>query len=270
MNLFNVNEIFGDILGAKALRNTENKRTDALLRAQRAEVALQTYPFDDISTDIVIKINPRAKRMALRVDPKKRVINLVVPKRGSMREAYLFSLEHKYWIKKKLAELPRKISFKHGTTVPLLGKDRTIEICFDNTLKATDIVLKNNKLLVFTNRKNPATRIKRYIIQLAKERLFELSTEKAATIRKKVVSVDVKDTTSRWGSCSHDGKLCYSWRLIFAPMSAFDYVVSHEVAHLRFMDHSPAFWLQCEYLSEDYSAGRNWMKHNSCELLRYS
>ena len=114
MNLFNINNLIEASLGAKALQNRKNSKSEALLRAQKADNALKTYPFTDISPDLNLKINPRAKRLALRLDPKKRVVNLVVPKRGSMRDAYMFALEHKYWIREKLAELPAPISFTDG------------------------------------------------------------------------------------------------------------------------------------------------------------
>jgi len=234
VNLFKFNALIEEIVGTKPLQNAKNTRSHALSRIEKADNALKTYPFADISPDLTLKINPRAKRMALRLDPKKRIINLVVPKRGSMRQAYLFAFEHKYWIREKLAELPSVIEFTHGTTIPLLGQDRVINITYDTTLKKTDITLKNNELLVSTNKENP-----------------------------------VKDTASRWGSCSQDGKLSYSWRLIFAPLDALDYVVAHEVAHLCHMDHSPDFWHVCEDLSANYSKGKSWMKRHSGELIRY-
>ena len=269
MNLFKFNALIEEIVGTKPLQNAKNTRSHALSRIEKADNALKTYPFADISPNLTLKINPRAKRMALRLDPKKRIINLVVPKRGSMRQAYLFAFEHKYWIREKLAELPSVIEFTHGTTIPLLGQDRVINITYDTTLKKTDITLKNNELLVSTNKENPTARIKRFIINLAKEELAALSHEKALQIDKKVMSVDVKDTASRWGSCSQDGKLSYSWRLIFAPLDALDYVVAHEVAHLCHMDHSPDFWHVCEDLSANYSKGKSWMKRHSGELVRY-
>lgn len=258
------------ITGPKALRNTENSRSEALIWAQKTDNALKTYPFEDISPDLVLKINARAKRMALRVDPKKRVINLVLPKRSSMRSAYRFALEHKYWIREKLAELPQQIKFENGAVISILGEDTAIKVTYDKTLKTTNITLKNNELFVLTNKEDPAPRIKRFIINMAKERLSALAHEKAAKIGKKITEIKVKDTISRWGSCSHDGKLCFSWRLIFAPYNSFDYVVAHEVAHLCVMDHSPAFWNQCESLCDNYSKGKSWMRRNSGELIRYS
>lgn len=270
--LSGLNQIMEEIMGlkgAKALRQTGNARSEAMLWAQKTDNALKTYPFSDISDDLHLKINPRAKRMALRVDPKRRKVNLVIPKRGSMRSAYKFALENKYWILEKLAELPEKIEFTDGAIFPILGEDIEVKINYDNALKRTSIALKNNKLLVDTNKEDPTARIKRFIINLAKERLSALAHEKGQHVEKQITAIDVKDTTSRWGSCSHDGKLSFSWRLIFADYLAFDYVVAHEVAHLRVMDHSPAFWAECEALCEDYSKGKSWMRRNSGELIRY-
>lgn len=253
----------------KALQNPFKALTRAQTLAEKTEKALQTYPFADISPHLHLKINPRAKNMALRVDVKGRKVNLVLPKRASMRGAYTFALDHKYWIRRKIEELPRSIPFAHGTILSILGEDTEIIVSVDFTLKRTSINLKNNKLLVSTNKQDPSLRIKRFIINHALESLYALAHEKAAMADKSIQSVTVKDTSTRWGSCSHDGKLCFSWRLIFAPLDAFDYVVAHEVAHLTHMNHSPAFWNHCTDLCADYSGGKSWMKRHSGDLVRY-
>lgn len=261
---------FEDNMGAKALRNTRNTLKNADNLALKADRALQTYPFHEISDDLVVKINVRAKRLALRVDPRKNKVNLVVPKRASMISAYRFAYENRHWIREKLSELPRPITLTDGVTIPLMGKETEIKIIYDSSLKKTDIILINNQLWIKTNKEDPKPRILRYLKKLALKELSSLAHEKAAQIGKKISKIDVKDTSSRWGSCSHDGKLSFSWRLIFAPIEAFDYVVAHEVAHLSVMDHSPEFWEICEDLSESYSKGKSWMKHHSGELIRYN
>jgi predicted metal-dependent hydrolase len=207
--------------------------------------------------------------MALRVDTKGRKINLVLPKRVNMRSAYKFALEHKYWIREKIAEMPESIPFAHGTMLSILGVQTQINVTCDPTLKKTVIELKNKELIVSTNKEDPSLRIKRFIIAHAKERLSALAHKKAEAAGKNIQKIDIKDTSSRWGSCSHDGKLCFSWRLIFAPYDAFDYVVAHEVAHLTHMDHSANFWNHCADLCKDYSKGKTWMKRHSGELVRY-
>lgn len=256
-------------MGAKALRNTGNTLTNADNLALKVDKARQTYPFHEISPDLEVKINVRAKRLALRVDPRANKVNLVVPKRTSMISAYRFAKQNCHWIREKLAELPQPIYLEHGAVICILGQKTTIKVVYDNTLKKTDITLINNQLWVKTNKEDPSSRIVRFLKNMALEELSTLAYEKAAIIDKKIIKIDVKDTSSRWGSCSHDGKLSFSWRLIFAPYDAFDYVVAHEVAHLNVMDHSPKFWALCEKLCDNYSKGKGWMRRNSSELIRY-
>lgn len=226
-------------------------------------------PFSDISPRLIVSISERAKRMALRLDPRKRVVHLVVPKRASMRTAYLFAESNKDWIREKLRELPRPIPFKNGEMLPILGRERKIIVLFNDELKHTDIVLKKDELLVLTNKADPSARIRRFLMDLARDKLTELAYAKAGLVRRKIDDILVKDTRSRWGSCSEDGRLAFSWRLIFAPVKAFDYVVAHEVAHLVHMDHSENFWRVCERLSRDYDEGKGWMAQNGHDLMRF-
>lgn len=255
---------------AKALNIGLKSKTQKEILTEKVNKALKVYPFSDISPALTLKINPRAKRMALRVDSHKRTVNLVIPKRASLRSAYMFALEHKYWIRQKVDEMPEVIDYVDGAKIKILGQRYKIVINYDKTLKKTDISLKDNELLILTNKEDPSSRIRRFIINMAKERLTTLAHEKAAEIGKKIHSVTVRDTVSRWGSCSSDGKLSFSWRLIFSPEHAFDYVVAHEVAHLQHLDHSPAFWHLCEDISSDYSRGKTWMKRHAQELIKYA
>lgn len=226
-------------------------------------------PFAEISPRLKLSISERAKRMALRLDPKSRTVQLVVPKRANMRTAYLFAEQNKDWIREKLRDLPKQIPFRDGEILPILGRDRKIIVLYNAALKSTEIVLKKDELLVLTNKADPSVRIKRFLMDLAKQKLTELALEKASTIRRRLNDVQVKDTRSRWGSCTEDGRISFSWRLIFAPYNAFDYVVGHEVAHLAHMDHSENFWKVCERACKDYEGGKGWMQLNGHALMRY-
>ncbi|MAI61633.1 MAG: hypothetical protein CBB87_03990 [Micavibrio sp. TMED27] len=219
---------------------------------------------------VQIKESTRAKRLALRLDPKSRIFNLVIPKGMSMRKAMAFAEQHESWMQDRLMDMPIPILLEDGVTIPILGRKRCVDIHYDDSFKRTDIKLSDDYLEVRTNKDKPAERIKRFLKEYAKKELQRLSIEKAQEINKDIKSVSVRDTISRWGSCSHDGKISYSWRLIFAPYEAIDYVVAHEVAHLEHLDHSRAFWSVCRSLSKDYLTGHSWMKeHASDELMRY-
>ncbi|MEZ5813338.1 MAG: SprT family zinc-dependent metalloprotease [Alphaproteobacteria bacterium] len=224
---------------------------------------------DTLPPYVTLKRSKRARRLGLRLDPKERVFHLVVPAGVSLRRAERFAEEHDSWMIDKLMELPEPIPFEYGTVLPVLGQNRRIHVFYDETLRKTFIDLKDKELLVTTNKDDPSARIERYLKKLAKDELTMLAHEKAAQIRRKVFGVSVRDTKSRWGSCSADGNLSFSWRLLFAPYEAFDYVVAHEVAHLRHMDHSNDFWHLCRDLSEDFFEGEYWMREHGHELMRY-
>lgn len=223
----------------------------------------------DLPDHIKIKHSARARRVALRLDPIERVFHLVVPKRMSIRRAAAFAESQESWMQEKLASLPPKVSFRDGTVLPILGQRTTIKIHHEPSLQVTKILLEDNVLHVRTNKDDPSGRVIRFLKDLVREELDILSREKAAKIGKTIESVTVRDTKSRWGSCSADGKLSYSWRLIFAPPEAFDYVVAHEVAHLQHLNHSKAFWDLCARLSCDYEEGKYWMASHGNELMRY-
>ncbi len=222
-----------------------------------------------ISPYLELKVNKRARRMALRLDTRRRVINLVVPPHSRLTTAYNFARENRDWIMEKLALLPEPIPFEDGAVIPVLGRNRTIHIFYDRNLKTTDIIMKQNEIIVVTNKRNPEARILRFLKDIAKEHLEALAHDKAADIGKRIRSVQVRDTKSRWGSCGQDGHLCFSWRLILAPIEAMDYVVAHEVAHLAHMNHSKRFWQVCEDISLDYHTGKDWMHEQGHDLMRY-
>ncbi|NCC22009.1 MAG: M48 family peptidase [Alphaproteobacteria bacterium] len=223
----------------------------------------------DISPSLRLRISKRARRVALRLDSKERVVNLVVPHRMSLRKAYDFARSHKEWIDKRLGALPQPAPFVHGTIVPIEGRPSSICIFYDPGLRTTSIRLTEQSLSVSTYLEDPSCRIERYLKGLARERLSPLATSKAARIGQKIGRISVRDTKSRWGSCSADGDLSFSWRLILAPPAAMDYVVAHEVAHLVHMNHSKAFWNLCRELCDDYLEGFTWMRASAHELMRY-
>ena len=88
-----------------------------------------------------------------------------------------------------------------------------------------------------------------------------------------VAGVSVRDTTSRWGSCTQGGRLSFSWRLILAPDHVLTYVIAHEVAHLKHMNHGPAFWRTVDELLDgkagEAASARHWLRKHGAALHRY-
>ncbi len=228
-----------------------------------------TKNIEKISPHLKMKISRRARRVALRLDARERVVELVVPYRSSIDKAVEFASENKFWIHEKINTLPSSVPFRNGMILPICGREVEIRIFYDKDLRSTDIQLKKNELLVYTNQRSPAPRIRRFLENYALKVMRALADEKASRMRRKPVKLVVRDTKTRWGSCSEDGHISLSWRLIFAPPEAMDYVVAHELAHLLHMDHSTAFWNACRRLSENYLEGRYWMQNYGHELMRY-
>lgn len=218
---------------------------------------------------VTVKRSKRAKRVALRLDPVERIINLVVPEKMSIEKAYFFAMEHEDWVRKTLNALPETIPFTHGTVLPIFGDTIVLDITVEEDLKRTTLKQYDDVLVVKTYMSDPTSRIKTHLKKIAKAGLADMASDKADQIGKAITTVSVRDTKSRWGSCSQDGSISFSWRLMFAPYYAIDYVVAHEVAHMIHMDHSKAFWDVCEKLSCDYAKGKKWMKSHGNELMRY-
>ena len=105
-----------------------------------------------------------------------------------------------------------------------------------------------------------------FLKHLARDRLTAASDRYATQIGCRYTRVTLRDTRSRWGSCTADGGLMYSWRLIMAPPEVLDYVAAHEVAHLAEMNHSPAFWAVVARLMPGYAARRRWLKQHGQSL----
>jgi predicted metal-dependent hydrolase len=114
-----------------------------------------------------------------------------------------------------------------------------------------------------------AGRLRGWLRAQARDRLAEASDRYAQKLGRRYDRITLRDTRSRWGSCTHDGGLMYSWRLIMAPPEVLDYVAAHEVAHLAEMNHSPAFWAVVERLYGDWRAPRRWLHQDGKRLHLY-
>lgn len=242
---------------------TSDKEQERLNRANEAVRA--------VHPNLRLRVSKRARRMALRLNPAEQVVYLTIPTRASIQRALEFARENRAWVEQRLADLPAPIPFVHGTVLPLLGRDVVLRIEHEPTRRVTDIELTDDALIVRTNKPDPQNRIKRFLRQLAEESITPIATEKASAIHldNKIKTITVRDTHSRWGSCSEDGNLSFSWRLIFAPPLAMDYVIGHEIAHLQFMDHSQRFWKLCAEMSQDFDFGHGWMQKNGTMLMSY-
>jgi len=102
--------------------------------------------------------------------------------------------------------------------------------------------------------------------QKARRELPERLLELAARYGLAVSRVSVRNQRSRWGSCGRDGHICLNWRLVLMPESVRDYVLVHELMHLRRMDHSAAYWRLVAEACPDYRSARDWLRRHGASL----
>jgi predicted metal-dependent hydrolase len=105
--------------------------------------------------------------------------------------------------------------------------------------------------------------------KLARQRITETAALESQRIGVRHTRIAIRDTRSRWGSCSSRGALSFTWRLALAPRHILDYVVVHELCHLVHMDHSKRFWSLVERVRPDFRAERDWLNDHGWELLAY-
>ena len=203
----------------------------------------------------------------MRIDASGEAVELVLPRRGSRGEALRFLEANRPWVEKSLAALPPRIVFDAGAQVPVFDVPHVIRAVGKGQGRGPAWI-EDSAICVTGDPTFLARRVRDFLRDLAKRELSEEARLLAQSIGKEVKRVSVRDTTTRWGSCARSGNLSFSWRLIYAPRSVFDYVVAHEVAHLAEMNHGARFWRLVAQLHPEHKAQRLWLHRNRARLLR--
>jgi predicted metal-dependent hydrolase len=221
----------------------------------------------DIGAPVTIRVSARARRLLLRVDAASRTVELVLPRGIGAEQGLRFVASHRGWITERLGALPQPVPFADGAIVPVLGTPHRIRRETDRS--APTVTIADGEIRVRGEEAHIARRVRDCLVRLAKEEMARRAQNHAARIGKTVARVSVRDTKSRWGSCSGSGNLSFSWRLVFAPEAVIDYVVAHEVAHLAEMNHGPRFWRVVASLTPEHATARAWLKRHRSRLLSY-
>jgi len=221
----------------------------------------------DLGAPLTIRVNPRARRLLLRIDAAERAVELVLPRGVPAEHGLRFLRAQRGWIAARLEALPRPVPFVEGAVVPVLGVPHRIRSESDPA--APPVAIADGEIRVRGDLVHLGRRVRDYLVRLARQELARRARLLAARIGKQIARVTVRDTKSRWGSCSAAGCLSFSWRLILAPESVVDYVVAHEVAHLAEMNHGPRFWRVVRSLTPDHATPRAWLNRHRNQLLAY-
>lgn len=234
------------------------------------KITLLTGKIYDIqeALGIDIKIVPARSvtKLTLRIDSKERIPVLSLPTFCSRKKAIDFVNNNMDWILETLNKLPKRKSFEDGERISLFGQDVVITHSPD---ARCGVRLEDGKLIVSGGAEFLHRRVKDYIKKRAATDFYQHSRLLAEKIGCRLTGVSIKDTKSRWGSCSTLNHINYSWRIALAPQTAIDYLLAHEVAHLKHQNHSPEFWKCVGFLYSDWKKGRDWLHQNGRILYTY-
>lgn len=218
----------------------------------------------DPPIELTLRRSVRAKRITLRVSALDGRVTLTLPKGIAERTALEFAQDKEPWIRKHLSRQNAPVTVGLGVELPVEGKMLTVT---PGLVRAAQ--LSGDQILVPNAPEMAGHRVRAYLKLKAKERLTERSHHYATRVGREIGRITLRDTRSRWGSCSAAGNLMYSWRLIMAPPEVLDYVAAHEVAHRVEMNHSNKYWAIVDRIFPDYTAQRAWLRNHGSTLHRY-
>lgn len=219
----------------------------------------------------VIRKSRKAKNLIIKVTSDSRVL-VTVPYGVSNYLVDDFIKRKSEWIKDKLEIFKsnkNEIEIKTGNKITMQDREYLIEV-IHTRIEKVKIFLDNSKILIFANKHHSHQTIKESLIKALKrefKKKIEEGVDKINTNRQfKFNRIAIKDNRSNWGSCSTKGNLNFNWRLLFAPKAVLEYVIIHELCHLKEHNHSASFWDLVKNYCPDYKVYKNWLKQNGHTL----
>ena len=217
-----------------------------------------------------IRRNPRAKRISMRADVVKREIRITMPTYAPTKAAMDFVAQKRNWIALRLHSAPAAAPLNAGKTVAFEGEPHRI-VWNQAAIRSVKLIegVEGRELHLG----GPAEMVEARILRWLKTQARGIFAEEIAHYCRKagesIPALSLGDPRSRWGSCSSRGTISLSWRLVMAPAYVRRSVIAHEVAHMRHMDHSPAFYAWLDELYEgDRKMADRWLKMHGTGLQR--
>ncbi|MEE1655903.1 SprT family zinc-dependent metalloprotease [Microvirga sp. CF3062] len=219
---------------------------------------------------VALKRRPTAKRITLRVSNATGEVVLSIPERTDVGLAQKFADSHSHWIATRLAKVPERVIFESGALVPVRGvPHRVVHWTSLRGVTQAGRSIAGEPIIAVTGEAAHVARRVRDFLEAEAKRDFAVAVRKhTAQLGVMAKRITVRDTKSRWGSCSANGALNFSWRLIMAPPFVLDYLAAHEVAHLRELNHSHRFWKITHQLCPRTDEAEAWLKTYGSALHR--
>ncbi|RPJ26838.1 MAG: M48 family peptidase [Chloroflexi bacterium] len=213
-------------------------------------------------------VRSKRKTLALIVKPDGSLV-VRAPLRVSEKSIREFIEHHAEWIKKKQAEAlvalpPAPKQYVSGELFMYLGNAYPLEIVKG---QKKPLLLEENFKLAESVRDHARLAFERWYRVQARQVLTERVNLYSSQYSFQYKRIGITSARTRWGSCSADGSLNFSWRLILTPIEAVDYVILHELVHTVFHNHSRKFWNKVETIMPDYKERRKWLRKNGQQLM---
>jgi predicted metal-dependent hydrolase len=256
----------------KAARIVQHRRMAVSLFRRKAEDPKSIGVTHDGETyEVVVKRRAAARRLTLRISHATGEVVLTLPERSAVATAVKFAHEHSGWIAHRVKRMPAPIALTAGAVVPYRGVPHRI-VRWSGVRGIASASQDGDGapiIAVSCDAAHVGRRVKDFLRGEAARDLGHAVrhyTEKLGIPAKKIT---VRDTRTRWGSCSAGGRLSFSWRLVLAPPFVLDYLAAHEVAHLKEMNHSMRFWRLVHRLCPQTEEAERWLKRHGSGLHRY-
>jgi predicted metal-dependent hydrolase len=216
---------------------------------------------------LTIREHDRATRMTLRIEPGGRALKMSVPVGITEQDIDRFLHRHHGWLVTKLSKLPKPAALIEGAEIPIGGTPHRIERT-GKVRGITEARAIDGEAVLFVGGapEHLGRRVADYLKKQARQSLEPAVARHTHMLGKAATGLKVRDTRSRWGSCTSDGRLSFSWRIAMAPEFVLDYLAAHEVAHLEEMNHGPAFWALCRRLCPETDRAKAWLKAHGSAL----
>ena len=235
-------------------------------------IGIHKITLDGQAISYVVKRSPRARYARLEVS-NGTGLTVVIPKSYELAQVPKFIKEKRRWILDKLAKFGKtrlpsaQKELKSGDVVPYLGQNVEVVTQIDHR-KTDSVYLDGNRLMVSLGSKG--SRLSSLLECWYRQKAEELFRDKVGRLCSMLgvnhSRLSIRGAKTRWGSCSHKGNLNFNWKLMMVPESVIDYVIIHELAHLKEMNHSRKFWNLVAEQCPQWRKHRKWLKDHEAEL----
>jgi hypothetical protein len=251
-------------------KRTNTKTTDVIMDKM----------FSNGNISIPFKFIKSEKSKYIRIGMSAKGMRVTAPQWLSYREVEEFLKSKSSWILKhyhafkSLKENKKARSWENGESIMFMGEEHKSKI-LNYVKKRTTVLFDREGFLIYVNEllkqserdKSIESALRDWFIDKARDIIGERVEYFTGLTGLKYNSFKIKEQKTLWGSCSRKGNLNFNWKIIMAPQWVYDYVVLHEVCHLKHLNHSKVFWEMVGKYYPDYKKAHEWLRKNKLELM---